>query len=93
MCVSHACNHFHDTSHARHSSSFLLLQQQITTDRATYDAATGRKVAANIIQSATGVIEGGNTCGVAYLNSLGWRPNTVWVSCNCGLSAIPQIIA
>lgn len=82
-----------------HPSSFtpLTLQphcpRQITTDRTYYNAQGGRKVAANVISSATGVIEGGNTCGVAYVNTLGWARNTVWVSCNCGLAAIPQIIA
>lgn len=66
---------------------------QVTTDRTYFNSQGGRKVTAAVISSATGVIEGGNTCGVAYLNSLSWARNTVWVSCNCGIDRIPQIVA
>lgn len=66
---------------------------QVTTNRALFNSQGGRKVTAAVISSATGVIQSGNTCGVAYLNSLSWARNTVWVSCNCGIHRTPQIVA
>lgn len=41
---------------------------EITTDRTYYQSQGGRKVAVNVVRAASGVMNGGNVCGVAYLN-------------------------
>lgn len=50
-------------------------------------------MAVNLVSTAKGVIADGGACGVAYLNSLGWANNWVWASCQCGLSALAQVMS
>jgi hypothetical protein len=83
--------HVSETNH--HPSCLSQPHTQITTSRSAFTAAAGRKVTVNMVQSATGVVSGGNTCGVAYLNSLNWPRNVVWVACGCPLNALAQIIS
>ena len=44
-----------------------------------------------LARTATGILSG-NTCGVAYLNSLNWVGNTVWAGCVCGDAVLAQTI-